>query len=274
MVTLFAQKVDRWPVKYMDKENQVVTPQTEDNLTDQPLNEEGIKQMTNGFEEGAGELTTITEQPKQEEQNQEEEKEEEKNDFAKIAKENEDLKQEIEEKNTQLTASQTEALRLKREVDKAGKTVDETKQHTEDVMATIQRREEDKILDSFWGNHQNILPKDALAILKEARETGNNELIYENEFLRKLDEEFKSIVVYNPQNSLQDFDKRLEKAFNIAFRDKIIESLTKQTQAKTEMEIKEKEKSASPGGAGGGKSTSAYTSEQIDVAHRMGVELK
>ena len=256
----------------MEIENKVVTPegQAPDEKTEKPLNIEGINQIVNENPEGSvvippkKEESIVAIEPVIEEEPIIEE------DHIKLVKENEDLKKEIEEKNVQLTASQTEALRLKHDNEEK---IDHNLAQ-EDVLATLQREKEDDVLGIFWNNHQDVLPKDSLNKLKEARLSGDNELIVNDPILSRLNSALQNLIIKNPSNPLADFNQRLEKALRQEFSGELVELAKKQSQVKTELALKETEKLVIPeGGSGDRKVNPAYTPAQIEAAEKMGVKL-
>ena len=220
------------------------------------------------FEEGVGKKTEkIKEEEKKEEENKDEKKEEENL-----------LQKEIDEKNKQITESQKEALRLNKENKEKDKAISELQNNLTkagDFLTWQQRNTEVGIYNEHLNSHKDFYSEkdkeDLQNILDAASDEEREGIFSSNPRLKKLNDEFSSLTPKNSSNPLADLKNRMDKAFQIAFFDEIIEKRTKQTQVKTELEIQEGQKIAEQGGKGKGIKTSSLTSEQIELGRKMGL---
>lgn len=165
-----------------------------------------------------------------------------------------------EEMNEKLTQSQSEAIRLKNELDKL-------KSGNQSDAEADESKEMQKDFISFCSSHGDVLGAEIVEDYKKFIDSGNNAFIFNNPKLKSLAEAIEDT------NESLPFATRIDKAFKIAFSDEIADLRGKQEKVKTEIKNQEINKSSAGGNKSAGNKKSAFTPEQMDIADKMGVEL-
>jgi hypothetical protein len=243
-----------------------VTEKTDEVVETQPTVEEKPEESADNY--GKVIDTEIKEEPITEEKKVEEEKKPEV-DLAKIEAE---VKQKAFDEfmgKYKPNDQKTENIRLykqNQELQEKLKGLD-----TNTYLATEKQK---NIYEKFCDSHKDLISEQSKKSLIAYQTIGDENLITNDETLFRLDKELKKIAQVNSENPLVDLEDRLESAYWLAFRDKIIDSKVKQTQVKIEMEKQKTDKVVEDGY----KSTSAtisknYSPEQQKVADAWGVKL-
>ena len=144
-------------------------------------------------------------------------------------------------------------------------------QDTNTYLATEKQKD---IYQKFCDSHKDLITEQSKKSLIDYQTIGDENLITNDETLFRLDKELKKIAQVNSENPLIDLEDRLEAAYWLAFKDKIIENKTKQIQAKVEMEKQKTDKIVEDGSKPISMVRSkSYSQEQQKVADAWGVKL-
>lgn len=260
-------------------ETTVTPPAEEVEVTEQPLKtqEEIDKEMGT---EGTAETTDTTEGGGAETPPGTEKKEEVNKEGEETTPPSTPVKTEKQpvDKDKQLTESQREGIRLNAENKELKGELDSLQNNLSQATDYInwrQREDEVGVYNSHFQQHKDFYSDEDVKAFQQVLDTPEVEdrikLIEANPNLKKLNEEFTSLA-FDPNNPIATLNKRLEKAFKLAFHDDILKRREKQGTAKAELAAKEKDNLAAKAtqGTGKGKQTS-FTQDQIDVAEKMGI---
>lgn len=257
-------------------ESPELEPDKNDNSAEEKSSDDG-KSQDDIFENNEeGYLNNVTDEEEKEDIRDEEEKEKEEEKITEQVKEK-TLDEVLEEKKKewekewmdkyQPNEQKGENIRLNQE--------NEELKFYDDVTQYLIKDKESQIYDRFLENNKDLISPESAIKLKKFRDT-NDETLLNDPVLKALDTELKYLTPQNPSNPLVDLSQRLEKAANLAFRDKIISLRVKQQQAKDEIERQNREKMVEKGG---NKITPSqeklqYSKKQRYIADQWGIKLK